>query len=209
MKKKHLQFNDITAPSLARRAARRGAEKGESGRMEPGVINVFFSVALQEAAPNSSYSFQSPFLPHLFLLFSSLAHTFLLFVGVQLSIILLWKRAFSCHSSFANMRFSKSLWVKNAIRLAVGPPCLSVSVHPPPPLSIFIKVQKMLGTIKQIKSQCSGLKWGPAVRDDLEREPPRRLNFTGTKWSVHPVRNSVISLFSPCRLSGSCLIIEG
>lgn len=42
MKKKHLQFNDITAPSLARRAARRGAEKGESGRMEPGVINVFF-----------------------------------------------------------------------------------------------------------------------------------------------------------------------
>lgn len=43
MKKKHLQFNDITAPSLARRAARRRAEKGESGRMEPGVINVFFS----------------------------------------------------------------------------------------------------------------------------------------------------------------------
>lgn len=61
-KKKHLQFNDITAPSLARRAARRGAEKGESGRMEPGVINVFFfSFPLQEAALNSSYSFQNPF----------------------------------------------------------------------------------------------------------------------------------------------------
>lgn len=44
MKKKHLQFNDITAPSLARRAARRRAEKGESGRMEPGVINVFSSL---------------------------------------------------------------------------------------------------------------------------------------------------------------------
>lgn len=43
-KKKHLQFNDITAPSLARRAARRRAEKGESGRMEPGVINVFSSL---------------------------------------------------------------------------------------------------------------------------------------------------------------------
>lgn len=164
----------------------------------------FFSVALQEAAPNSSYSFQSPFLPHLFLLFSSLAHTFLLFVGVQLSIILLWKCAFSCHSAFSNMRFSKSLWVKMQQHWPWVLP-VSLSLPPPPPLSIFIKVQKMLGTIKQIKSQCSGLKWGPG----LEREPPRRLNFTGTKWSVHPVRNSVISLFSPCRLSGSCLIIEG
>lgn len=89
MKKKHLQFNDITAPSLARRAARRGAEKGESGRMEPGVINVFFSSALQEAALNSSYSFQTPFLLHPFLLFCSLAHTFLPFVRMKLSIILL------------------------------------------------------------------------------------------------------------------------
>lgn len=80
MKKKHLQFNDITAPSLARRAARRGAEKGESGRMEPGVISVFFfSFPLQEAALNSSYSFQTPFLLHPSLLFCSLGHTFLPF----------------------------------------------------------------------------------------------------------------------------------
>lgn len=61
MKKKHLQFNDITAPSLARRAARRGAEKGETGRMELGVINVFFFSfrPLQEEALNSSYSFHT------------------------------------------------------------------------------------------------------------------------------------------------------
>lgn len=94
MKKKHLQFNDITAPSLARRAARQGAEKGESGRMEPGVINVFFfSFSLQEAALNSSYSFQNPSLLHPFLLFCSLAHSFLAFVEMKLSIILFRKLA--------------------------------------------------------------------------------------------------------------------
>lgn len=98
-KKKHLQFNDITAPSLARRAARRGAEKGESGRMEPGVINVFFSFPLQAAALNSSYSFQAPSLLHPFLLFCSFAHSFLAFVRLKLSIILFRKLAFPYHST--------------------------------------------------------------------------------------------------------------
>lgn len=69
MKKKHLQFNDITAPSLARRAARRGAEKGESGRMEPGVINVFFFFCLARSSTEFflffSELFPSPSLPAL------------------------------------------------------------------------------------------------------------------------------------------------
>lgn len=158
MKKKHLQFNDITAPSLARRAARRGAEKGESGRMEPGVINVFFSlfpckeqhwILLILFKP---LSFSIP--PCYFVLFAILSSPF---VGMKLSIILFRKLAVPCHSTLSGIWFSplkthparpRALCLFPSLPLSDSLP-LSLSLSPasplPPPLtrllSGFIKVQ--------------------------------------------------------------------
>lgn len=115
MKKKHLQFNDITAPSLARRAARRGAEKGESGRMELGVINVFFSFPCKKQRWILLILFKPlPFSSlHPFLIFCSLAHSFPVFVRVKLSIILFWRIVTPCHSSLSNIRFLDLFQLKN------------------------------------------------------------------------------------------------
>lgn len=100
MKKKHLQFNDITAPSLARRAARRGAERGESGRMEPGVISVFFLLPRKKQLAILLILFK-PFtsLPAIFLS----SHSFLAFVKMKLSIILFKKLAIPCHPTHSQI----------------------------------------------------------------------------------------------------------
>lgn len=159
MKKKHLQFNDITAPSLARRAARRGAEKGESGRMEPGVINVFFLLPCKKqhqillilfralSFPISSCS--SVLLPILssFLL----EYNYLLFYSENVPSPAILPSPM-CNSLRVSELKMQQHWPW------VLPVSVSVSPHTPPSiLSIFIKGQKMLGTIKQIKSQCSWL----------------------------------------------------
>lgn len=123
-KKKHLQFNDITAPSLARRAARRGAEKGESGRMEPGVINVFFLLLLFPRKKQHwivLVLFKPLSHSIIFLLFCSLAHSFFAFVEMKLSII--WFRKVAVSPLLQNLY----LWGKTHLPWSWG-----LSPQPPP-----------------------------------------------------------------------------
>lgn len=137
-KKKHLQFNDITAPSLARRAARRGAEKGESGRMEPGVINVFFFFPLARSSTEFFLFFSSPFrspsLPAIFF------HSFLIFVAMKLSIVLFWKtRRFHRY-----VWFSPISWTRNPRQPSCSSPLIPLCL-------VSSKCNRCFGTIKSLQ----------------------------------------------------------
>lgn len=132
-KKKHLQFNDITAPSLARRAARRGAEKGESGRMEPGVINVFFLSSCKK----QHWILLILFKPLPFSItscyFFLFAYSFLIFVAMKLSLMLFRKLTISTiQSSSLFLILSDFLNKKFPSTLATGAP-----PHPPGPLILL------------------------------------------------------------------------
>lgn len=140
----------------------------------------FFSFPLQEAALNSSYSFQTPSLLHPFLLFCSLGHTFLLFVKMKLSIILFRKLAIPCHSTLSNIWFSQIFQAKNTFTLAMGVSLsLSLSLSPQPQtlLPSFVWLhQSAIDAWQNKEDQASvmskrlGLMWGPAISDELERE---------------------------------------
>lgn len=126
-KKKHLQFNDITAPSLARRAARRGAEKGESGRMEPGVISVLPFPSLLSF---SSRKKQCRILPILSRTATPHAHTHLppTLLSPHYSATILFCRLYF-YSSFVELKLSIILFF-SSLSLGVGGGVLLPCCHP-------------------------------------------------------------------------------